>query len=113
MTALRVFTIAIVLAGCTATGQPRVDGSSETAFFESLNAINQQLTESEQRDLTEALMVIQLTDQETAADVLVDPDLKVFTSSELRERLDGMTFEEIFEYAKQSLVDFEKVLDGG
>ncbi len=97
----------LVFAGCAATDVPRVDGSSEAAFFQSLNVIKETLSESEQRDLAEALLVIQLTDAETVKDDFADPELKVFTASTLWERLDGKTFEEVLEYAMQSLVDFE------
>ena len=101
----------LVFAGCAATDVPRGDGSSEAAFFQSLNVIRETLSESEQRDLVEALLVIQLTDVETVKDVFADAELKIFTASALWERLDGMSFEELLEYAAQSLVEFETADD--
>ena len=104
--------VLVVFVGCATTGQPRVDSSSEASFFESLNAINQSLSESEQRDLVEALMVIQLTDAESVTDVFAHPELEVFTSPDLRMRLEGMAFDDILKYAKRSLGEFEAADDG-
>ena len=96
--------IILLLAGCASSPGPQLDGSSEAAFVESLDAMNRALSPAKRRQLTEALVLIHFKDVESAFEVLAKPELQRFKPSDLRDELDGMTFDDIIDYSKESKV---------
>jgi hypothetical protein len=96
--------IFLVLTGCAATPQARIDGSTEATFDRSFTQMNRSLSGPEQTALWIALIRIHFMGVESALELVDNPELQNLEFANLREELDGMTLDEILEYAEQSAV---------
>jgi len=97
MLKLTVAVLAVALAGtASAAGwrSLRVDGSSETAFSESLAAFQQKLSPSRRYALTLALQEIWLQGTRKA-----NTEQRQYTTSEYFRQLDGLSYDEVVRIA--------------
>ncbi len=92
------------IVGCATTPPPRIDGSSEAAFNRSMGQLQRSLNASQREALILAMVRIQFMDVHSALELIGRPELARFESTDLRNEIDGMTFQDILEYADRSAV---------
>jgi len=92
MLKLIVAVSAVVLAGSAAAGwrDLKIDGSSEAAFQQSLEAFNQELSLERHQVFTAALMDIWLQGTAEAKD-----NERIYTVSDYHSQLDGLSYEQV------------------
>jgi len=96
--------VVLALTGCASTGEwraLRIDGSSATAFNDSLAALNAELSESRRGMLRLALADIERT-QSQNVEPLSDRTDSDYTYDDLRRQLDGMTYDGVIALADQT-----------
>ena len=95
MLKLTVAALAVALAGTAAAGwrELRVDGSSEVAFTQSMDAFKKELSPAREYVFGEALKDIWIQ-RATAAEA----EQRDYTADEYYELLDGLTYEDVVRY---------------
>jgi hypothetical protein len=93
----------LFVSGCATTGEWRalnIDGSSESAFGESLSRLNDELSYSRGQMLALALVDIENTRVQSAGET--DDGSPAYSEDDFRNDLNGLTYEEVIELADQS-----------
>jgi hypothetical protein len=93
----------LFLSGCATTGEWRalnIDGSSDAAFRESLTRLNYELPYSRSRMFELALVDIANTRVQSAGET--DDGSPAYSEDDFRSDLNGLTYEEVIEFADQS-----------
>ena len=85
-----------------AQGPIRIDGSSDSAANESFKRMLTQLPTDRQRKLLAAVVQLNMAGVHSAYEVVGNPELQTMSAARVKERIAGMTADEIVEYAKQS-----------
>ena len=95
----------IILVGCATKGDwrdLRIDGSSETTFFESLSRIEQELPRREREPF--ALALVDIAQSEGQAVIESDQgvqETETYTIEHYREALDGLDFDSVIAFADE------------
>ena len=96
--------IVMLLAGFSTTsdagawGAIRIDGSSDEAANKSFNEMVRSLTPSKQRKVVTAVALINMAGVHTAYDVLNNPDRQEMSAAKIKDKISGMTADEIIEF---------------
>ena len=111
---VRVALLALVLAFTVAAvaGPIRLDGSSETAANRSFQRMMQTLKPAEQQALVVAIVQINLIGVESAEEVAANPSLRQPSVARVRDRIAGMTAQEIIAYSKKNATTTATVGEG-
>lgn len=97
-----VFCMAILLIGCS----PKIDGSDDEAFEESLDEITESLPEEEREAFKEAAGYLMISG---VGDALFDTEMDDDdVARDMRERLDGMTAQEVISQAEVAKAEAEE-----
>lgn len=92
---------ALILTGC---GQPTIDGSSDEAMEKSLDAIQQGMTPAQKKEFGEAMIAVAFDGENLFTLMASEGDM---VGNRMRNRLDGMTANEVIELANQLAVEKE------
>jgi hypothetical protein len=99
------FLLVATLAACANTKADfRVDGSSATSTEKSVVKINRALNERQRLEFALALMQIQLSDMNSAFDLLSNKSLQFTNYPDFATKINGMTYQEIMDLAQNTLV---------
>lgn len=102
------FVLAVSLAACANTkAEFKVDGSSAASTEKSLQKISRSLNDKQRVEFTIALLQIQLSETKSVMDLLNNQSLQSTNYQFLATKLDGLTYAEILELAKQSPTQIE------
>lgn len=102
------FVLAISVAACATTkAEFKVDGSSAASTEKSLQKISRTLNDKQRVEFTIALIQIQLSETKGILDLLNNQPLQSTNYQFLGTKLDGLTYAEILELAKQSPTQIE------
>jgi len=78
---------------------PRIDGSSAAAAQKSFERMNMQLSQKRRQDLAIAVLKINLIGVNSAKETIDNPELLNVGIGRIKERVSGMTADEIIKYA--------------
>lgn len=118
--ALTVLTLSIALAGC---GEPKLDGSSEQAFKESIDKAASKLPADQQKQFREDVMLVALKDLdfsallkggELAADGMLSnarTDLNGKTAAEVMSHADAIRTERQRKEREQAIAEIQELLN--
>jgi hypothetical protein len=100
----------LFLSGCASTGEWRalnIDGSSESAFGESLARLNDELSYSRGQMFALALVDIANTRVQSAGET--DDGSPAYSENDFRNDLNGLTYDKVIELADQSGPSIKKL----
>jgi hypothetical protein len=104
MTKFMLSTVVVALAGCASMGawrELRIDGSSESAFDESLSLLNAELPYSHRQMFALALVDIVRTEGQISGQTS-DGGEDGYTDEEYRRQLNGLTYAAVIALADQT-----------
>ncbi|MBB1062007.1 DUF6694 family lipoprotein [Marilutibacter spongiae] len=97
--------LAIALAACAASGTrpdaPRLDATSDASAQSSFKQMIEALPGEQRIQLQLAMVAINLKDVKSAYEVVNDPSLQSPSIVRIKEEVDGMTAQEIIDYAAE------------
>jgi hypothetical protein len=103
MKKLMPFLLASILAACANTKADfKVDGSNAVTTEKSIIKINRVLTDKQRVEFALALMQIQLSEMKSVFDLLSNQSMQSTNYAYLATKINGMTYQEIMDLAKQS-----------
>jgi len=97
-----LFATVCLAVGAHAQGPIRIDGSSDSAANESFKRMLAQLPTDRQRKLLSALVQLYVSGVHSAYEVVDNPKFQNMSAAGVKDKIAGMTADEIVEYAKQS-----------
>lgn len=99
----------LLIVGC-GTSQPiRIDGDSGAAFERSLQAMERSLTREQQIGLSVAILRIRMAGMESAEEAMESTGGQPILPIDVKDRLAGLTYEEILALADKSGVGAEVI----
>ena len=88
--------LAVMASGTALASDPiRLDASSDQAALNSFKSMLEQLPQQKQEDLQFAVLKINMDGVGSASEMLADPALRAPTIARIKDRVAGMTAEEI------------------
>lgn len=90
----------LVFGVAVASDPVRLDGSSDQAALDSFDLMRAELSQKKQADLVFAVLKINMDGVGSASEMLANPALRETTVARIRDRVDGMTAEEIITEAE-------------
>lgn len=101
--------LAVMSSGAVAKEPVRIDGSTDAAAEASFKRMLKQAPTRKKQELHMAMLAVVMDDVGSAYELVQRPELKNPSIALVKERVDGMTADELIALAKTSSVQLEAV----